>query len=154
MIARHGSTSSSKNVIVQFAKWPELGKVKTRMQPHLSTGQSLALHKRLLSHCCNTLFDPTRWDHQLWLAGSEAYWSKSDPQTVLSSLDIETSPEIRSQCAGDLGDKMSYAARQSLMRYQNVVIIGSDCPFISESYINQAFTRLEEGERHCYWPSE
>lgn len=146
MNARDIKAFSARRVIVQFAKWPELGKVKTRMQPHLTPEQSVRLHKQLLSYCCEALYDEGRWNYQLWLAGGEHLWNPADMHNVLLSLGIYASPEIHVQGAGDLGDKMSHAALQSMTRYQNVVIIGSDCPFISPSYIEQAFTQLEQGD--------
>ncbi|MBB6523505.1 TIGR04282 family arsenosugar biosynthesis glycosyltransferase [Pseudoteredinibacter isoporae] len=139
------SARSSTRVVVQFAKWPELGKVKTRMQPHLSEAQSVDLHQQLLSHCCNTLYDIKRWDYQLWLAGSEHLWCPENARDALSSLGIRQAPKLHGQCGGDLGDKMADAARQSFAHYQNVVIIGSDCPFISMLYLEQAFACLEAG---------
>jgi rSAM/selenodomain-associated transferase 1 len=50
------------------------------------------------------------------------------------------------QSRGDLGDRMSSAFRSVLTMEDKAVIIGSDCPEISQDIINQAFTSLESND--------
>lgn len=47
------------------------------------------------------------------------------------------------QAEGDLGDRMNDAFLQVLKHENKAVIIGSDCPEITEAIINQAFDKLE-----------
>ena len=51
--------------------------------------------------------------------------------------------EKRQQCNGNLGEKMSQAFQEVFdLGFKKVVIIGSDCPEISKSLIEDAFKKL------------
>lgn len=50
---------------------------------------------------------------------------------------------IIQQCAGDLGKKLQHCSKEQSKKYNKHVIIGSDCPVISSSYIFDAFKSLD-----------
>ncbi|WP_299978275.1 TIGR04282 family arsenosugar biosynthesis glycosyltransferase [uncultured Pseudoteredinibacter sp.] len=135
-------SKQNRRLLIQFAKWPELGKVKTRMQPYLTVQQSKALHSNLLRFCADRLYQPEKWQSQLCLAG-KSFDPTLDRQEILSELGISRALDCSSQGRGDLGARMKLAATEGLLSNSSVVIIGSDCPFIEPNYIEEAFLKLE-----------
>ena len=123
-------------LLIQFAKVPELGKVKTRMQPFLTEQQSLLLHCRLVSETYRTLIQSQLAPVELWTAGSQASAFFNE---------LEPSPMLREQQGADLGMRMQHALLDGLQRYQAVVLVGSDCPFMTEGALRQALEILSAG---------
>ncbi|OUS10319.1 hypothetical protein A9Q90_01520 [Gammaproteobacteria bacterium 54_18_T64] len=121
-------------LLVQFAKAPLLGQVKTRMQPVLSVAQSLALHCDLVRHTHQTLHRDALCQSQLWTSGEDrADFFKS----------LLPPPDIQCQQGVDLGERMHFAIASGLKRWRAVVLIGSDCPAINGNYLRQALLALE-----------
>ncbi|WP_299774403.1 TIGR04282 family arsenosugar biosynthesis glycosyltransferase [uncultured Pseudoteredinibacter sp.] len=145
-------SKQNQRLLIQFAKWPELGQVKTRMQPHLNVQQSKALHSNLLRFCAGRLYQPQRWQSQLCLAG-RSFDPQRDREKVLSELDIQQALQCATQGEGDLGARMKLAAELGLASNKSVVIVGSDCPFIDPSYIEDAFEQLESSSEVVVGPA-
>ena len=125
-----------QSLLIQFAKAPELGKVKTRMQPQLTIQQSLRLHRQLVKHCHRTLVESYLAPVELWTTGS-------DESNFFQTL-VPLSP-IREQQGADLGRRMHHALGDGLERYEAVVLVGSDCPFLTGQIIRQALEALSRG---------
>ena len=123
-----------QSLIIQFAKAPVLGQVKTRMQPVLSVAQSLALHCQLVRRTHQTLHREALCQTQLWVSGddSEGFFQSLQPL-----------PEVKCQRGVGLGERMHSAIASGLQQKQSVVLIGSDCPAINSDYLRQAFLALE-----------
>lgn len=124
--------------IVQFAKEPILGNVKTRMQPALSQKESLVLHKSLLQDCCNTIYQAQLCRQSLWVGSSPTHRFFTD---LIASRDIK----IEQQQGSDLGARMFNAAETVLVQKKAVIIVGSDCPFFTNTYLEQAICELASG---------
>ena len=123
-------------LLIQFAKVPELGKVKTRMQPYLSAEQSLLLHCTLVSETYKTLIQSQLAPVEIWTSGS---------QSSTFFKDLAPSPILCEQKGADLGMRMHHALSDGLRRYKAVVLIGSDCPFMTEGILRQAMGALSSG---------
>ena len=121
-------------LLIQFAKAPQLGQVKTRMQPVLSLEQSLALHCQLVLRTHQTLHHETLCQTQLWTSGE-------DGTGFFQSL--KPAPTIKRQQGKDLGERMYSAIATGLQQFQLVVLIGSDCPAISSAYLRSALRALD-----------
>ena len=50
---------------------------------------------------------------------------------------------LKPQVSGDLGDKMRQALNNSLEQYQYCLLVGSDCPALTTTVLEQAFLALE-----------
>jgi len=120
-------------LLIQFAKAPQLGQVKTRMQPVLSREQSLALHCQLVLRTHQTLHRQALCQTQLWMSGE-------DSTGFFQSL--KPAPTIKHQQGEDLGERMYSAIATGLKQYQSVVLIGSDCPAITPRYLRAALQAL------------
>ena len=123
--------------ILQFAKAPRAGKVKTRLIPALGEDGALQLHKRLLRHTWESINTIGLADVQLWTdaADSTGFFEDLRPPVMKPSL----------QQGADLGERMRAAIAQTLQHYSQVVVIGSDCPVLDAHYLNEAFMALQQG---------
>lgn len=127
--------------LLQFAKLPQLGKVKTRMQPALSPLQSLHLHRQLVDYSAQIYSAMGFADYQFWFAGEPETPAQSD---WLDNLQQRYACNLHQQVGGDLGQRMAYAAEQALGQYQAVIIVGSDCPFIDARQLQQLVGRWQQ----------
>jgi rSAM/selenodomain-associated transferase 1 len=123
-------------LLQQFARSPVLGQVKTRLAPTLGEEGALALHQRLVFHCCNTLLESRLAPVQLWVAGN--------PDHSLFKDCIELGVEgVYRQCEGDLGARMAQALGQALHSHQSVILVGSDIPGLDTHYLAAAVEALQ-----------
>ena len=132
--------------IVQFAKTPQLGQVKTRMQPTLSEQQSLELHKALLQYQLSVQQSAAVAPLELWHSGEGAEY--------FQELVVGSEIKRAAQRGEGLGERMANCLIDRLGRYQNVILIGSDCPAIDGGYIKQAIAALEQGADAVFGPAE
>lgn len=123
-------------MLIQFARAPLAGQVKTRMIPHLSAAGACALHSELTLWTCRQLLGSGLGKVELSVAG--------DTQHALfaqcRSLGVS---RILRQKGADLGQRMYNAMRCGLARYNRVILVGSDCPAIDADYLRQAVLALD-----------
>jgi rSAM/selenodomain-associated transferase 1 len=123
-----------------FARAPVLGKVKTRLIPVLGDQGALDMHLHLVDRqikVLNTLNNHSICRAQLWV-----------DQNAEDAAFTKFMGEVKLQQGNDLGEKMYHASKEVLEEYSRVVIIGSDCPGIDESYLEQALQALEDEGTH------
>jgi hypothetical protein len=127
--------SKKKNKLLIFTKSPVLGEVKTRLQPFYSAEQSLKLHKKLVLKTLGLSKNLQSFDIELCCTPN---------RNTLFFLDCENSFTVMltDQQGADLGERMAFAFSVALQTYDNVIIIGTDCPEIDEHYIEQALVAL------------
>lgn len=123
-----------KSTLIIFTKNPVLGKVKTRLASTMGDETALDVYQNLL---------------QITRSASQ----KADCNRLLFYSDFipekdDWNPEFFAkhlQSAGDLGTRMESAFRFAFENGANkVVIIGSDCPEISNEILSDAFEALDE----------
>ncbi len=124
-------------LLIQFAKAPLLGQVKTRMQPVLSEKQSFELHCQLVQRTHETIHREALCPSQLWVNGADCdgFFQSLQPQ-----------PEIRIQQGADLGERMHRAIEIGLQQFTSVLLIGSDCPAINSRYLRDALIALDSAD--------
>lgn len=123
----------SKNLLIIFAKNPELGTVKTRLAKTIGKTAALEVYIKLLEKTIsiteNLDHDKVVYYHER--IGSDDLW---DSNTFNKAL----------QKGNDLGEKMNDAFHSAFDQgYENVCIIGSDCFELTSDILNQAFTLLK-----------
>ena len=134
-------SSISSAVLMQFAKWPEEGRVKTRLMPALGAHGALRAHVTLtlavLDNLCATGY-PVQfwWDRELERAPDEA-------DIIVRNLE-KAALEQKIQQGATLGDRMLAALGESLKHHSKAMVIGSDCPSVDPQYVRQALDRLTE----------
>jgi uncharacterized protein len=131
-------TSPSRRVIdcrlIIFVKAPRLGFVKTRLAETIGDETALDTYQTLVEVLLNNLsavphvqlcFTPADAAEEI------APWLGSDRSSA-------------SQVPGDLGERMHSAITDGLRNAKGVIIIGSDCPYVTASDIKEAGEKLEE----------
>ena len=115
----------SRSVVAVFARYPEPGKVKTRLAAALGPGDACRLYARLV----RAFVEEHRGrDYDL-----VAFVTPADKVEAFSS---EFSVPTQAQADGDLGDRMAACFRTLLERHERVVVAGSDIPGLTSSRIS------------------
>jgi hypothetical protein len=135
-----------EEAIVLMAKAPVAGRVKTRLCPPLSPGESAALYACMLRDTADEVSN---------LPGVRRYLFLDPPEPADFPWGKPFSAFERFPQRGeDLGDRMRDAAaiafRQGAHR---VVIVGADCPALSAGTIRRAFRELSTGASVVFGPS-
>ena len=135
--------------ILLFARSPVLGMVKTRLSKALTKLEILSLYESMFEHIICLLDKSNLAEIQLWLDVELSAKNKVIP-------DLPASFTLRQQVSGNLGEKMSFAIRQTL-NFENsdsAIIIGVDCPALSSDYLDRALQYLQDGVALVLGPAE
>ena len=126
------SQVSLSTALVVFVKNPELGKVKTRLAAQIGDDKALEIYLELLHHTHSVA---TSWDAHI-----RVYYSDYIPETDLWDMGY-CSKHL--QQGDDLGERLSNAIEQTFEDgFEQVVVIGSDCPKLRVDHLNRARTEL------------
>jgi len=138
-------------LIVQYAKWPQLGKVKTRLAKSLGKQKALDVHMQLLAAVFNNLRTNESGKFELWLNengfnldASILSTEEIDIQESMKELIANANVAYQLQQGASLGDKMAHTLETSLISFEKVIIVGSDCPNVSPEIISQAVAELND----------
>lgn len=139
-------TCHFKPRLIIMAKYPSLGRVKTRLGRDIGAVEATRFYRHNLMALLHRFQTETRWDTTVAIA----------PDQAARHFENQFSIPVIGQGRGDLGQRM-----QSIFRHQPagpVIIIGSDIPNISGNEIAQAFQKLGRsdmvigaGEDGGYW---
>ncbi|MCC2545139.1 TIGR04282 family arsenosugar biosynthesis glycosyltransferase [Hymenobacter sp. BT175] len=118
-----------------FARHPEPGRVKTRLAAGVGDEKALEVYRLLLDRTQLAVTN-CRAQATVWLAA---------PAQLPAAPDTPLWPgfEHRQQVAGDLGEKMRAAFQAAFDQSATaVVIIGTDCPQLTDGHLREAFGAL------------
>jgi len=125
------------DLLLIFTRYPEPGKVKTRLISALGPVGACNLHRRLTSHILQIAKNyaaATQRDFSVCFDGANVREMQQ-----MFGLEYDFFP----QSEGDLGYRMSAAFAQFLAQgRKRVVLIGSDCPGITGEFLDAAFYHL------------
>lgn len=127
-----------KNQLLILARRPELGKGKTRLAEGIGSEKTLEVYQYLLNHTLSEARSNS-WETSLFLTGH------SDFKNNFGFKELD-------QITGDLGEKM-HNAFQSTKAGAKVVMIGTDCPELTNEIIAKAYLELDDKEV-VFGPSE
>ena len=139
--------------LMVFCKAPELGKVKTRLSKPFDErgleGKQIAVetHEYLALHTLRNITETNSAPVQLWCSPD-----KSHP--FFQQCEDEFGVELKNQGQGDLGERMSRAFDDVLSKHDSAVVIGTDCPLLNNSIVEETFTLLQESECSVIGPAE
>jgi len=123
-----------KEALIVFVRKPEMGKVKTRLAATIGDAAALDIYKKLLHHTFE-LTQHIAADKFIFYAGEiveNDIWQQNDYTKLLQK---ET----------DLGGRMQTAFETIFQKgYDKVVIIGSDCPQLTDDHLAEAFQALDQ----------
>lgn len=116
----------------------------------------MQLHQHLTREVFLSLCPPeggsgveSSWDFQLCVSDKP---EDEFFQNLTSSM-VPRVP-ILPQAGEDLGERMSNAFLQTLGSYQFVIIVGSDCPFLSAAHMDMLFQWLKQGSDCVLIPAQ
>ncbi|MGQ9920463.1 MAG: TIGR04282 family arsenosugar biosynthesis glycosyltransferase [Desulfobacca sp.] len=124
--------------LIVFTRYPAPGRAKTRLIPALGPAGAADLMRRLTAH--------TLQQAQAFAASHLITLLVSYDGGTLLQMQKLFGPHLsyRPQAKGDLGSRLLAALTDVLAhRRQPVVIIGSDCPDLTEATLAAAFYRLQ-----------
>ncbi len=124
---------TGRDLLVVFVKNPEQGKVKTRLAADIGNKQALHVYQKLLAYT-RTVVQDLNVSKQVW------YSSRIDSSDEWAGESFSK----KLQTGDHLGERMQEAFRQGFQDgFGKIVIIGSDCPALSEEHLISAFEKLE-----------
>lgn len=119
-----------KRALIIFVRNPQLGKVKTRLAAQIGDEKALLVYGRLLEHTRKVALD----------SNCTKYVFVTEPLAI-DSWKIFREME---QIGESLGERMFHAFQSVFEKgYDQVIIIGSDCPGLTPAHIHHAFESLE-----------
>ncbi len=113
-----------------FARAPIAGQTKTRLAARLGDDQAVAVYRDLVAATCRAA--------RAARAEIVVHYTPDDDQTGVRRMIGEPDWTYVPQVSGDLGTKMLAAFETT------PVLIGTDCPSLSGSLLEQAFEQLSE----------
>jgi len=120
-------------LLLVFARAPRRGRVKTRLVPELGEDTALDVHQRLLDR---TLREAAAF-------AGRARLMLDDHDDRLAAHAREIGLEVGLQHGGGLGERMNAALRDGLQEAPRVLLVGSDCPVLDQTYLALAVDGLD-----------
>jgi len=127
-----------EHIIIQFAKFPQLGQVKTRLAPAIGEQACFDLHLQLLQFT----HDQAKRASQALGGTSVLSLNHLAEHDVIERI-AQSTPVIV-QKGNDLGERMANAIRWGLTLAKKVLIVGSDCPVLTLEYYQKALHELDD----------
>jgi rSAM/selenodomain-associated transferase 1 len=124
-----------RSTILVFAKAPVPGMAKTRLIPQLGKEKAAEIHAAMVTHSVALAAQLSNHHVQLWCAPNATH-------PLFLQLQKEYSVSLYIQQGKDLGQRMHYAFEQALKEFDAAIIIGTDCPTLSVTLLDQAFQVL------------
>ena len=136
--------------LVVFAKVPEKGRVKTRLEEYYTQDQALAIYEAMLRDVLDLV---VRLQDQF--AEVSVYWASSSAEMIPQKL-AASDPTLAHfrQRGEDLGIRMYHAMEESFQRgNKKVILIGCDSPTLPEAFLSHAAEALDKAD-YVLGPSE
>ncbi len=124
------------DALCMFVKYPEQGKVKTRLAQDIGEEKALEIYKRLLR-----ILIPEH-DNRAY----QFYMSVTPEDKARKFKKLYPAGTVIKQQGDDLGEKITHALQRLLADHGKVIIIGSDCPNITHEDIKQALQALDNND--------
>jgi len=130
-------TPASMAIIV-FAKAPVAGQVKTRLCPPLTPDEAASLHGSLVLDVLERCQSLKEYDRIL--AGSP-----TSHHPFFRAMETRFKVPVWDQVGDDLGTRMAAAFKRALdSPYRSAVVIGTDIPGITSTFLKMAGKNLED----------
>lgn len=118
-----------------FTKYWQPGKVKTRLAHSIGDDRAAEIYRICVEHLATTLSNCG--DQRMFIVSPDV--AAADP--CFSRFANWTATP---QGGGDLGQRMMRYFSTARLATDRLIVIGGDCPTVSEARIEQAFTALEQ----------
>lgn len=132
--------------LIIFAKAPVPGNVKTRLQPTISPEEAAKLQAFFIQQTLELVSSLKGVDVELRCIPDDAH-------PVFQQCARDFNVTLKQQKGRDLGERMANALQVALTKYQQVIVIGTDCPELTADYLNEALSRLRQGKDAVIGPA-
>jgi uncharacterized protein len=133
---------SGSRALLVFSKTPKPGKVKTRLLAAVSAEVAAALHAACIADTLRLARRLRGCDVFVFAAGGTSYFRK-----LVKEQGNGVRPRVLQQRGADLGARMENAFRKCFaMGYREVVVIGTDTPWMGVERVRRAFAELETND--------
>lgn len=130
---------TSEHLLI-LTRYPEIGQVKTRLIPALGAEGATALHQQMVEHTFNQARSLCL--QRLQMQVTVLYAGEVEPVMVAEWLGAEFL--AHPQALGDLGDRLVQGFDRAFTAgAQKVLAIGTDCPGLNASLLEQALVALD-----------
>lgn len=130
-----------KQMLMVFLRYPEPGKTKTRLIPELGAEGAAELARELADRALDVaevLADEDGIDVSVWYTGCDESQAREIAPGNYS---------YHEQRGVDLGSRMNAAFEHAFETgYDRVALIGTDCPELDESIVDEAFEALSDAD--------
>jgi rSAM/selenodomain-associated transferase 1 len=134
---------ASLPLVLLFARWPRIGRVKTRLARRLGEEGALELHRAMLEDTRERL-DRLR---QAGRAETRLLWADGPPAGEELRARLSTRSDEGLQEGADLGGRLNRAIGDGLGKgHPSVLVLGSDSPTLPEKRLHEALASLEEAD--------
>jgi len=134
-ISRKRENTMKKIRLIIFAKAPIAGFAKTRLIPALGEDGAAQLAKKLL---LNTVRNGVEAKFTI----TELCVTPEPSDSIWKPLAIADDIVWSAQGDGDLGDRLARASKRAIDKGEAVLLIGTDCPQLTPSILQDAATAL------------
>ena len=134
-------------VLMIFCKAPIPGRVKTRLMPALTAEEAADIHVELSKKALKLATQSRLCPVQLWCDPS------ADHDFFTASAAIYHLA-LKQQQGADLGERMHRAFESALADYPHALLMGCDCPSLTEPDLEEAVTALHEDHDLALAPAE
>jgi rSAM/selenodomain-associated transferase 1 len=140
-------TGRDGTAIIVFAKAARPGLVKTRLIPLLGEEGAAALHVKLVRRTLDTLRAAS-------LKGVQLHCTPGTDDPFFWFCAGHYGVTLHQQAPGDLGEKMRVALENALVDHAVALVVGTDCPALTERHLRQAESALRAGNDAVFVPCE
>jgi len=130
--------TNSTNTILLFTRYPRPGKCKTRLFPEYSADEATEIHRQLVNHSHKTVTS------YLTLHNNVTYHICYTGASVKEMKDWLGQQRLLKQQGNTLGERMAEALKTALQSSGKCLLMGSDCPAITQELLQNGFTALQE----------
>ncbi|MGZ4996917.1 MAG: TIGR04282 family arsenosugar biosynthesis glycosyltransferase [Methylobacter sp.] len=135
------------DVLMIFCKAPVPGQVKTRLMPGLTAAQAAELHIELSTKTLQRATLSNLCPVQLWCTPSIDHIFFSEAKAAYPLI-------LKQQQGADLGERMQLAFCSALASYSHALLMGCDCPSMTEQDLEQALIALNQENDVVLAPAE
>ena len=132
--------------IAIFAKAPIAGTAKTRLIPALGAAGAARLHRQLVRHAVTTAHTAMMGPVSLWCAPDTTH-------RFFRALTATTGIALHAQHGEHLGERMHHAL-SALTATGPTLLIGTDCPMLTPTVLQDCATALQRGHDAVFLPAE
>ncbi len=127
-----------KNILIIFLKYPEAGKVKTRLAKDLGDQRAAEIYSEMSLEIINNVLDASSYRTIIFYDPPE---KENEIRNWIGKEEVQYLPQV----GNTLGDKISNAFKEVFSsKSQRAVIIGTDCTDVTSETITQAINSLTD----------